>query len=842
VLHLVIHDPLGRASAVGFDTGVIDEHATFLSLTSRELEILSRFEDFDILDLWKFARDLHRYQEATHVMAFSTLDTFYVYSQHHRSFYLADDKPPTALNLGPGTSLSLRVKDVQRFDRHTVHSWLPHSFVEVVRRYPDTQFPVYITDAGDEPPKYVVEGLAFPIWVLPDNDTDEQGWDSVMFCEAIAYWMWQAIGAIRAMFSTAAPRDRLVLGVSVPARSADFDAANAGADWVGVEDVGDQIVVRFGAATSHAISGSNNAGERHLLELLLAALAREAGLQQPYDAAVVLEAVAPLGRKKMLIALDVINNPAMEENVPRSPRFVSEADESQLIDRMGLWLQGRAPAGAISSDDAGATLNGAVSFYFSELERLVHDLSPEGVLEHLIRHNEALIRAEAEQVLMLPTRIACFGAGEELVRELGQRIPALARAAIANRFLIEYVASQPPSGGRHLSLAIYDELLALASEIAQKGLLSDVLFFKLSDVRISLLPSGRMGLGGRDEMQAALNAYGPLQVQGALAGADVRFERNWAERSVEDPELLPDMEAAFVAEFGLSLSELATATNAIGDLARDQRGEPKSLPIEEVINGVAGALSCTGERAGGVVNSLTLGPRDPFLEPGRLPEVQPWRFNRSLSYLRRPLVSRTTADCTELLWGSRSLFRAGEYLMDLCFTGRIKARSPAMKAFISRMRHDVAEAFNDRVAATLDLPDTHVKRRVKKIGNSRIARDDGQDLGDVDVLVVNPRKRLITAVETKDVEIARIPPELANEIKRLLEGDDSAMHKHGDRVTWLRKHVPEILTWFGVPKTGRWRVQGLVVASRDLITPLAQDSPLPLVSYRALEVSPQRFV
>ena len=99
-------------------------------------------------------------------------------------------------------------------------------------------------------------------------------------------------------------------------------------------------------------------------------------------------------------------------------------------------------------------------------------------------------------------------------------------------------------------------------------------------------------------------------------------------------------------------------------------------------------------------------------------------------------------------------------------------------------------------------------------------------MGDVDVLVVNPRKRLITAIETKDVEIARIPPELANEIGKLLAGKDSAVHKHMARLEWLKIHVPEILRSFDIPQDegSVERARARRGEPRSEIAPLAKES------------------
>ena len=165
-----------------------------------------------------------------------------------------------------------------------------------------------------------------------------------------------------------------------------------------------------------------------------------------------------------------------------------------------------------------------------------------------------------------------------------------------------------------------------------------------------------------------------------------------------------------------------------------------------------------------------------------------------------------------------------------------------MKRVISRLRQEDAEAFNDKVAELVTRSVTIVDRRVRRVGELRIARENGDDLGDIDVLVLNRELRLITALETKDVEFARTPVELASEVAKLAHGDHSASHKHDERLAWIRGHVPEILRRYGVEgDSRRWRVKGFIVTSRDLLTPLAIRASIETVSYRRVRDAPESF-
>jgi hypothetical protein len=178
----------------------------------------------------------------------------------------------------------------------------------------------------------------------------------------------------------------------------------------------------------------------------------------------------------------------------------------------------------------------------------------------------------------------------------------------------------------------------------------------------------------------------------------------------------------------------------------------------------------------------------------------------------------------------------GQNILNLVFKGRLKARSSAMKNFISHVRSERSEEFNDEVAELFKQTESCIVRmRVKKIGSRPIEDVKGQPLGDIDVLAVYPRKRKILAVETKDFEMARTPFEFSNEADKLFSGNKSAVALHQRRIDWLQRHAKEVYEWLCPEQArGTWRVEGLIVISRRLATPYLQRIPMKVVAFEDL--------
>lgn len=93
-----------------------------------------------------------------------------------------------------------------------------------------------------------------------------------------------------------------------------------------------------------------------------------------------------------------------------------------------------------------------------------------------------------------------------------------------------------------------------------------------------------------------------------------------------------------------------------------------------------------------------------------------------------------------------------------------------MIRFSSDLNRERGKRFNKTVAETFaQSKNLIVRTGVKKFGSLRLSDDDG-DLGDIDVLIVDRKRKLVSLVECKDLAQARTPFEMASEITNLFLG------------------------------------------------------------------------
>lgn len=123
--------------------------------------------------------------------------------------------------------------------------------------------------------------------------------------------------------------------------------------------------------------------------------------------------------------------------------------------------------------------------------------------------------------------------------------------------------------------------------------------------------------------------------------------------------------------------------------------------------------------------------------------------------------------------------------------GRVGTRpTKQMREIVAKIRREQGASLNRQVADLFrDNGGVGVRENVKKLGGRRLERSQGQDLGDIDVLVVDPVHRAVLAIETKNFSSARTPFELSNEVDNLYRGDRSATNHHWERLCFLEANL-----------------------------------------------------
>lgn len=849
LLHLLVLQGIGRAGFVGVGGPLAPVHSLRHVTTAAQVEALSRLEHRDPLALWKYSRAGERIRDQVKMIVASDLDEFAWYRNNSYSYYASDGPRPDFVVIAPGTGSDLRYKAFDELDLHGVPHYDRGTTVEVVLvNGKSSEVPIYFPwQLLDEPPAQLVEADQLNLWAIGETSSDRKTLDlSNRLVDMVGYWLWQ----ITIYFPL--PQDEpttIVFRIKPDLSDAWFESdVPLGPPSIELQGSGMTRDLLIPASLGRLLLGENNDGEQVVVEALLAALTEMLSPPHIYEPAALLEMVAPLGKKKKMLMLDVSKNLQLipGKGLPRT-RLVQDGDVAVVLDRVGERLSEQETVGSFAAERRVPILNKIVAEVFDDLERTVATLSPSSLLEWLIAHNEALLREDAQRALTIPTRLACFPEQSDIVGDLIREGPERVTSAVSSRFLIELIGARPPSGLRPISLDVFDELMALASEIYTKGTMSDAIRYDLADYALSLLPSGRLGVDREGDFETGRIRFLPVMADATVRHSHLDFSSHWDAESedADPPEELEWLDSGARSEFGVSLTQIVHLLFEVIAVGQEQPGEAKSASPQALMDRIVDALDLPQALAEKVIDLFTLRERTSFEEVGdgfSKSDVYPWKFNRALSYVRRPLILRKSPDGgDELLWGTRHVDQAAQYLVkNLCYGGRLKANSSEMKDAMTRIRQRETSDFESEVAVPfLDKPPLLVRQRATSIAGQSIARSNGDVLGDIDALVVDPASRIILLNEAKDLALARTPIEMQRELETTFSNSSgSAACKHLERTRWISDHLELVLIDFGVSdgQLSRWVVQAIMVVDQVTMSPYISACPLPILAMHDLRV------
>ena len=855
-LRLAITDDVGRAGMVGLEAS--RRPGPLLTVPLNELQVMVDLDADDPLFLWRFARANERFHDATVVMEWSVLDTYAIYRDSQYSFYLSDDEPPTMVNIEIGGGARLRAEAQRRHDRHNVLGPDGRTFAEVMSLYGIDTAPIYFPH-----PRHGFRALAVELpdttaWVLHEAGPSETV-RSFLFSmvEAVAYWIWQLGRAQLSMLAGATDPDgrlRVIVASDDSSRWSQLLAGNIAsspdaaqddasvAPWVTAStDLPGEIRVTVMADQAGILLSSSNRADRQLVAVLARALAPGNTAAQVDG---ITDRIAPAGPKRMIHIIQSTDVFLMPAAVP--VRTVQPAVTDTILDDLGQWLGNQGiGTGPILADDRTEVLKKAVDYYYQRLTETIAGLASDGLVAFLASQDEALLQDSTVREQRLASQLACFGADSVRAQVLLTEEKKSIAAAVASRFLVEYVAATPPAGNRAINLLIYDELLAMAAELISRAMLSDALHYEFSQVQLSMLPSGRLGVSRGDRYSAGTEALAATEAEtryalalgpaSALALGPASATGAWQvgtghTRSATAGPERAQVDEAMHAEFGFTLTQAIDGLAELAALNADRGPSPCTEPSDQVRARLRSRLGWDEDVAKAFLRRFTLQPRPKFLSPGA--DSYPWKYNRDLSYIRRPFIETAGPAGESLLtWGARRTWFAARYWTELVFAARLKATSTPMKKLLGTIRQDQNKRFEREVAAVLGqsgMPITD--SAVKHIGGRRLVSSTGADLGDIDAIALDPVTKVIIVAEAKDFELARTPAELANEAEDLLAGNKSAVYKLGRRAEWIRGNLARVLRHFGAgADTSAWRVLPVVVTSRNLLSPRVLQTEISVV-------------
>ena len=825
ILHLVIIDSPGRGAVWGIPP--IDDSDLMLIARSDDVEIMLHNEPTGLLGLFLFAQAVKKYPGD--MFSMGALDAYSVYLSNDKSFYFSDDQPPTFTGIQATLGAKLRQDFTVGVDRHGIA--LPVSgepVVNVRRFYKKDASEIYII----EPNSFSYIGFVIELYgeyiYIKLNQEKNSAAVGLQLAECVAYWIWECASKLNIQPKV----------VEIELYLEHFESWGRyqnqdnliDEDAVRIEPTSRGWGVYFTKAFAKLLREKANSAERELVKVLLKQIfdVHVNGLDKKLDM------IAPLGSKRIALALDWNERPDMFAIDIPVPLVIHSQIVEQLLDDLGRWLRSdkKMVVGILCGEERKEVFRRVVKYYFERLGKEISIYDRSQILDFLIDQNEALIHRYKTVLFSLESKIACFGENSSMPTELNRDYNEFVHAQRANRLLIEYVAACPPTGDCKINNLDYLRLLAISDEIITKGTISDFLHCGLANYRVSILESGRLGISPDDPIEVAMRDYGLYSIEQLIQSA--HGKEGYSDLTNFDlQDFVNKSELVMRKDCKFSLNELRNVCGALLDL--NTADKSTRIDRDEAVTRIADTRNMSLELVSVILDSISLSQRPNFFQKR---DDCPWGFNRDMSYTRRPVVQQGN----DLVFGFRSIHDLVRFWVTALLSDRFSSpvKTKEMKRLISKNRSQINDAFACEISSRLNDLGIETKKAIEKFGGCRIAGASKEKLGDIDILGVHEPSKTIVAIEAKDFEVARTPSELANEVGKLFGGKSkkkSTVEKHERRLEWLREHLDKVVAEFGIDDSLGWKVRGFIVTSEQLVTPMMRSSSLPVLTINDLDLS-----
>jgi len=857
VFEIQIVSSIGEMFFEGADK--VDDGQTLL-LEASELSIISGLKDVDAIDLYKFAIANEKVLDS--IMGLSSfIDRFKFYQDNDNSFYFSDKAGPISMVLEPGYGFDLLLKSKWNLDLHTV----PYKangrigLIEVIKadKYGGTY--LCLEQIASRQLSLLVEILPVYIWISPLAVSDNAGpalkkmyWE---ICDAIAYWLWQLENVIKIKLSALGSVPiKIIFNFSEESKFAELER-----DFIREPELfkhfkitatEDTVYITVPSQILPYLYGADNEGERQLVKAILTGLNNllvnnsKSGFSDD-EITQSIAVIAPLGSKKKIYILDTNDNLILDPQNLTGYRLVQQYDVNVVLDNIVPLLGKNVPAvGDLSTKAEKEKLTSdIVKALLPYLRSKIRQYDSTDLLKRLTAVNEGLINKRERVRINTPTRIACFVSVEQHQIDLSKELLDLDKSSLSVRCLIEHIAAELYKGSLPVSTTSIDEIIAIMEQILAWGSMGDQIHFDLLDIKLSVLPSKRIG-SKKENVRDIFDPFQSAKIAENITDAVETYKFVFPQHLTIESKPVPEaLEIAFLKDYGISFTRLCEFVEGLVHIGFLQQDACSSLPLNELnaeVNKYVDefpvaefdqAVNFLGLHGRRKVDTLPAGGFE-FID------IIPWRYNRMLSLLRRPLVIVKEDAQSVVFWGVRQLLQCRITWMEQLLSGRFRSLpgsevSKVLGKFANKRGDDLVAAVVksiDRANLIIDT-DAYIKPGAPL--------NYVEDIGDVDVLIIDSVNKILYSLECKSMSPSRNVKEMIEEITKLF-GENSSekawVEKHMVRDEWLKNNLDAVGRVYNADLDG-FTVKSFFVTNEEMLTPhlRKQALQLPFITLYDLE-------
>lgn len=800
ILNIIITVDIGRPLHLDFFSEGLNWEQ--LRLKTADLEILYKSSKCNNLTLWNYTL-AHKNKLVSHL---SPLDNIGFFLDNDESFYTTDDKNDV-LMVAVGNSLEFKIEAQVKFDEKIAIYPAQGKFypIQVSRIKLPANLPIYSTKSYPETPfKVMTDTLNKEIWIKPEIDFNNT--ESYMnnliseLCITISFWLVELKNPLLPLIDLKGLKPIVINIASEDISSSyiehdDIEKAKDLEKYIAIESTDHNIYVFLKKQFYYSLYSPDNLGEKVLLEIVLKEMAEVLKKFNPTSVLnqqsieQILNSYMPLSTKKRLLVhfsgSDFRKDPINIIQLRKlSPYFIN----TQLDDLAeSVSSKSYDPKTINGFDKKNKLLSSIVVHFYKGLRTLLQHYDFEDTLQKLLMQYEAAIFNRVKYEFEATSKIQCFQSYADIHSQVSKENKENNQISLASRCLIEHIVAEPMNGKKSLDITALDTALAFMYNIINWGFIGDEVRFNIHDVEISLLPSGRIGTS-KSFQKNVVEPFYDIKFKEDIHSIENQFHEKFRKPNREKENDF-EFESAFKAEFNISFAVFLDIVINSSQLAINEPNSIFKTTKNQFIKLLTKSLEASNSEIDIFLNNFSMTSR------GKVENVKeygfagsdfyPWRYNRKLSFLTKPFIYTENENKEKQLWFSaRAVVDFYFNLTNNIYSGRYNGTSSEMRSFIAKTNNKKGKVFTNYIHELLkENLQSSVYREIA-IGPNSIL-NNLEDLGDFDVLIINYTDKNIIAVECKNINIARIPYEMHQELQKFISGSKPWLPKVKKREEWL---------------------------------------------------------
>lgn len=811
------------------------EYQMIISL--QDLKRLNIIWNLKQLDIWKYLKAKDRAEKKGLGLspAFSILTYFSYYKKNENSFFHSDDKTPNYIHFTYDIQGNRIIESLQKEDRHLIHyitddgnyGYLP------VRRYNEIpHIPLYFADTfinGEL--KLALTKYNFTIWITSHKSYDLE---SKNFIDAIAYWLNEFYSSLQNIFNEI---PNIPINIEVVLEDSFYNYTTEDISKNKDSKINFEYKINFGlnkisvtipSNIHNTISKNDNYGEKILMDVVLKSLFEIFSQNFNINLNIelipkVLEVHMPLGMAKMIIAGNSLDDIKLDNRfINNTVKRLNKADTSIVLEEMINWMNIDVPENIDSKEEKIGICIKGIDTLINKAKEVLSNFNSIELLKLVILRNETLLNNSAFKQMRTVSYYECFKNYTDAIKDYLEEDSKNIRTALSIRCLIEFIIAEPYYGTKKPNNDDVDLLVALVDEIIFLGTTKDLIGFDLDNPEMGRLPSGRLGIDKdyydkinifstetkKDEHYEYLESYKPKSSKG--------------EDNKENDLYYDKIDSIFKEEFGIELFKVRGLILELAHYCFENKNSYLIFNDDEFKTVLEKEFNLTEIEVLAVLSHFILNTRGEINHPPKgyeYPDIFPWRYNRQLSYLSRPIIRiKDESGAYKIIISARHLVSSIDNFFAVFFNGSLKIDSKFRKinSLLAERNNIKGKQFRNEVSnwltenTFLEVVPYEFKIPVK--GNSK-------NYGDVDILAFDKRKKIIYSIECKNTKQAKIIYEFQRDAKNYI---DKQLPKHQNRTEWLKNNLVYLSERFKYNFSG-FKVKSYLISSYNLPIKLIQD-------------------